>query len=97
MPRYYAKKEKSVNVASILEAIKQIKIYNASIRKAATTYNIPKSNLARYVARFDKAKIDVATADVDVMKSLLMECLTSGPKTVSCVYLIHFVHSLTNE
>lgn len=83
MPRHYAKKEKSVNVGPILEGIKQIKIHNASIRAAATSFNIPKSNLARYVANFDKAGIDVATADDDVMKSFLMECLTSGPKTVS--------------
>jgi len=42
--------------------------------------------LAWHIANFDKAKIDVATANVNVMENLLAEHLTTG-KTVSCVDL----------
>lgn len=86
MPRYYAKKEKSSDYDNILKAIKLVKIHKNSIRQAAKAHNIPKSTLAWHIANFDKAKIDVATANVNVMENLLTEHSTTG-KTVSCVDL----------
>lgn len=90
MPRYYAKKEKSVDFDNILDAIKLVKIHKNSIRQAAKVHNIPKSTLAWHIAIFDKATIDVATANVDVMKNLLKEHSTTG-KTVSCVVFLSFI------
>lgn len=54
MPRYHAKKMKSIDFEDILEAIKSVKI------SPATAHNIPKSNLAQYIAAFDRAAINVA-------------------------------------
>lgn len=81
MPRYYAKKEKTIDFDNILEAIKLVKLHKNSIRQAAKAKNIPKSTLAWHISNFDKANIDVAADNVDVMKNLLKEHSTTG-KTI---------------
>ncbi|XP_053950936.1 uncharacterized protein LOC128858568 [Anastrepha ludens] len=77
MPRYYAKKEKTIDFDNILEAIKLVKLHKNSIRQAAKAKNIPKSTLAWHISNFDKANIDVAADNVDVMKNLLKEHSTT--------------------
>ncbi|XP_071581471.1 uncharacterized protein [Temnothorax nylanderi] len=81
MPRYYAKKKKTIDYENILNAIKSVKIHNNSIRTAATAHNIPKSTLAWHIGNFENEKIDVATANVNVMENLLLNHSTTG-KTI---------------
>lgn len=81
MPRYYAKTDKSLDFDNILEAIKQVKIQKASIRKASTAHKISRATLGRYIAKF--SNIDVATAKEEFMINLLIESSKPGAKTVS--------------
>lgn len=62
----------------------------------AKTHYIRKITLAGHIANFDKAIFDVATVNVDVMKKLLKKDLKTR-KTVSCIDLIIFFHSITNN
>lgn len=84
MPRYYAKNDESLDLDNILEAIKQMKIHNASVRQAAIAHKISRATLGRYIAKF--ANIDVATANEDFMRNLLVESSKPGAKTV-CFFI----------
>lgn len=85
MPCYYAKNDESLDLDNILEAIKQVKIHNASVRQAAIAHKISRATLGRYIAKF--ANIDVATANEDFMRNLLVESSKPGAKTVSFFHL----------
>ena len=80
MPRYYAKNDESLDLDNILEAIKQVKLHNASVRQAAIAHKISRATLGRYIAKF--ANIDVATANEDFMRNLLVESSKPGAKTI---------------
>lgn len=46
----------------LCEAIKEVIVNRKSIRSTARSFNTPKSNLIRYIARFKEVAIDVSAA-----------------------------------
>jgi len=83
MPHYYAKQEPSIDFTDVLQAIKEVKMYNMSIWQVTAAHNIPKSNLARYIAKLNEAAVDVSTENNDVMVDLLKDISRHGAKPVS--------------
>ena len=91
MPRYYAKNDKPLDFYKILGAIKAVKVRSVTIRRAATEFEIPRSNLKRYLTKF--ANVDVSMANEDLMINLLTQFSKRGVRTVS-FFKLSFINYL---
>ncbi|XP_055308969.1 uncharacterized protein LOC129572878 [Sitodiplosis mosellana] len=76
-----SKKAENIDLDALLEAIKEVKINGKSIRSVASQYNIPKSNLSRYISNLTANNVDFATADANDIKNMIAPMVTYGPKT----------------
>lgn len=65
-----SKKAEKIDLDALLEAIKELKINGKSIRSVASQYNIPKSNLSRYISNLTANNVDFATADANDIKDM---------------------------
>lgn len=87
MPRYYAKRESPVVYSNILEAVKQIMIHKHSLRTVGGAYDIPKTNLSRYVNYLKEQNVDVGKVTDDELLEHIKYSSTPGQKPVSCYIL----------
>lgn len=85
-----AKKSKTHNFDALLSAVEEIKIDKKSIRSVAAAYNIPKSNLARYIGKIDAIGLDISKLDDDEILHNLLNVTHHGAATVSTISEIIF-------
>lgn len=99
MPRNYVKKKLALPTSSeaILDAIRAVKIEKKATNSVAKMYNIPKSNLYRYIEKLNENFPDDITPTDEQLIEFVNSFSSTGMKTVCFRKIDNFMPSISSK